>query len=492
MVTMRLRSLALPAAATALALAGLSAPAQAAPEPDELTVGILVPEQITVIEGKSKTIRAQVLNAGPAVAKDVVLKFDKVDPSLGLTLPASCDANGCAVGDIAAGARRTFSFAVAPTGTDLTSTFELSVGAFETKITVIRAKGGVDLELDPIEDMKLGRGAVANLPIMVRNTGSETVDGIGVVVLAESGLEALTSYRNCVVEDGDEELGLTAVICLFEQEFPAGTTFTVPETTPLRIKVAADAGGPYTYTAAVAAVGVNDEAAAALAKKSGGPTLRLQSVKSAADVTDGEAPDDINEEDNVAAFGVTVPKSAADVAAVGASFTGAIGDTKTVQVGARNFGPTGLVPGSIDLIPTVRVTTPTGIDLTEVDEMCAPGTGLDDFDFRDAGTVDGREYVCLLVGRLGKGDTELFSFTGTIAEGTHTAGSVVVDGGSQDTRKANDKAAIQVQLTAGGGGGGLAVTGAPAGWVALGGALLLLAGFAIFVVARRRRIVTTL
>jgi LPXTG-motif cell wall-anchored protein len=489
MVTMRLRSIALPAVATALALAGLTAPAHAEPSPAEPMVGVLVPEQVTVVEGKSKTIRAQVLNAGETAAKGVVLKFAGVDPSLGLTLPAGCDADGCAVGDLAPGARKTVSFTVAPTGTDLTSTFELSVAGFAQEVTVIRAKGGVDLELEPIADLKLGRGQSANLPIVVRNTGSETVDSIGVVLLAESGLEALTNYRNCIVEDETEILG--GVICLFEQEFPAGATFTVPEATPLRIRVAADAGGPYTYGGAVVAVGVNDEAAAALAKKSG-PTLRLQSVKSAGDVTDGEAPDDINVEDNLAAFGVTVPKSSADVAAVGASFTGAIGDTKTVQVGVRNLGPTGLVPGSVDWIPTVRVTTPTGIDLTEVDEACAPGTGLDDFDFRDAGTVDGRDYICLLLGRLGKGDAELFAFTGTIADAAHTAGSVVVDGGSQDTAKANDKAAIQVRLTAGGGGGGLPTTGAPAGWVALGGVLLLLAGFAIFVVARRRRIVTTL
>jgi hypothetical protein len=487
MVTMRLRSIALPAAATALALAGLAVPAQAAPEPDELMVGVLVPEQVTVIEGKSKTIRAQVVNVGETAAKGLVLKFAGADPSLGLSLPAGCDANGCAVGDLAPGARRTLSFTVTPTGTDLTSTFELSVGPFETEVTVVRAKGGVDLELEPIDDLKLGRGQSANVPIVVRNTGSEAVDSIGVVLLAESGLEALTKYSNCLVED--ESPLLTGVICLFEQEFPAGATFTVPDATPLQIRVAADAGGPHTYGAAVVAVGVNDETAAALAKKSG-PTLRLQSVKSAGDVTDGEATDDINAEDNLASFGVTVPKSSADVTAVGGAFAGAVGDTETVQVGVRNLGPTGLVPGSVEWIPTVRVTTPTGIKLTEVDEMCAPGTGLDDFDFRDVGTVDGREYICLLLGRLGKGDAELFAFTGTIVEGTHTAGSVVVDGGSQDSVRANDKAAIEVRLTAGGGGGGLAVTGAPAGWVALGGALLLLAGGAVFVLARRR-VVTT-
>jgi hypothetical protein len=490
MVTMRLRSIALPATATALALAGLAAPAQAAPEPIGPVVGVIVPEQVTVIEGKSKTVRAEVLNVGDAAAKGVVLKFAGVDPSLGLTLPAGCDANGCAVGDLAPGARRTLSFAVAPTGTDLTSTFELSVGAFETEVTVIRAKSGVDLELEPIEDMKLGRGATADLPIVVRNTGSDTVDSVGVVMLVESGLEALTKYRNCVVDD--ESPLLTGVICLFEQEFPAGATFTVPAETPLQVKVAADAGGPYKYTGAVAAVGVNDEAAAALATKKSGPTLRLQAVKSAGDVTDGEAPDDVNPEDNVAAFGVTVPKSSADVAAVGASFAGAVGDKKTVQVGVRNLGPTGLVPSTMKWIPTVRVTVPAGIELTKVDDSCAPGTGLDDLDILNLGTVDGRDYVCLLLRRLGKGDQELFTFAGTIAEGAHTAGSVVVDGGSQDTVAANDRAALTVRLTGGGGGGGLALTGAPAGWVALGGALLFLAGGAIFVAARRRRVVPTL
>lgn len=492
---MRLRSIALPAAAAALALAGLVPPAQAAPTAAEPMVGVLLPEQITVIEGKTKTVRAEVVNAGDATAKGVVVKFAGVDPALRLTLPAGCDASSCVVGDLAPEARRILTFTVAPTGAELTSTFEVSVGEFATEVTVVRAKAGVDLELAPIDDMKLGRGQSADVPVLVRNAGSEAVDAIGVLMIVETGLEALTRYRNC--ETVDEEIN--GVVCLFEQNFPAGAAFTVPDTTPLRVKVAADAGGPYAYSAAVVAVGVNETDTAALAGKTG-PVLRLQTLPSAADVTDGEAPEDINDEDNVAAFGVTVPKSAADSVAVGGSFAGAVGDTKTVQVGVRNLGPTAVIPGSPTWFPTVRVTVPTGVDLTRVDETCAAGTDLDGVDFADFGRVDGRDYICIVVDRLGKGDQALFAFTGKIADGPYTAGSVVADGGRQDTRATNDKAALTVQVTGAGagtdtggqgGGGGLAVTGAPAGWIALGGALLLVVGGVLLAVTRRQRVAGT-
>ena len=79
---MRLRPIALPAAIAALALGGLAAPAQAAPEDDEGPfVGVLIPEQIAVIDGKTKTVRADVLNIGPETVQDVVVSFTNVDPA---------------------------------------------------------------------------------------------------------------------------------------------------------------------------------------------------------------------------------------------------------------------------------------------------------------------------------------------------------------------------------------------------------------------------
>jgi LPXTG-motif cell wall-anchored protein len=497
---MRLRRLAVPAAAIGLAFAGLTAaPAQADPAPGTPLIGLVVAEQVTVIDGKTKTVRAEVVNAGRTMARGVVLTFGSaqhpVDADVELTLPGSCVQNSCAIGDLAPKARRTVSFTVKMTGDDLTSTFDVAVGGaagalgFESPVTLVRAKGGVDLEVDPISDLKLSRGQTGDVPVVVRNTGTEDVTGLAVLMISESGLQPLTRYRNCEV-DPDPELG--GVVCLFEQTFAAGTTFTLPESTPLQVKLAADAGGPYTYTAAVIAVGVTDEDVS-ITKKSG-PTLRLQATEDDEDEGEDET-DDINVDDNVAAFGVPVGKSAADSAAIGATFEGSVGESKTVRVGVRNLGPTGVIPWDMDWFPTVRVTVPTGIELTGVDESCVPGADADadadDFDFFDAGTVSGRDYTCFVMDRLGKNGTELFSFTGEITDGKHSAGSVVVDGGVQDGAPANDKAAFGVEVSgSAGGGGGLPVTGTPTGLVALAGGVLLIAGAGAIIVVRRRRIVT--
>ncbi|MEU8821487.1 LPXTG cell wall anchor domain-containing protein [Actinoplanes sp. NPDC048796] len=493
---MRLRSLAVPAALAAAALGGLAAPAQAAPSDDESFVDLYLPEQVSVIQGKTKTIKAELYNAGRGDAKGTVISFTDVDPSLGLTLPAGCDATSCKI-DLKAGKRGSLAITLKPTGDKLVSHFTASTGGFSSTVTVVRSTGGVDLEVDPIDDLKLNRGQAADVPIVVRNAGSETVDAIGLTLVAQPGLEALTSYRNCVTEVEGEKI--PGVLCFFQQKFTPGTTFTVPSATPVKIKLRTDAGGPYTYSAAVSAVGVKGSVAGALTAGTG-PVLTLEARRKAAVGVpdDSQVPDDLNEDDNIAVFGVEAGKSAADSAAVGGAFTGAIGDTTTVKVGLRNLGPTSIVPAAVEWYQTIRVTVPTGLKLTEVDEACFPGDGIPAGPDGIEGDshISGRVYTCL-PDSVEKGQQALFTFTGVITEEKVTAGSVTVDGGPQDGNAKNNTAALTLKLTGGGQGGGddgpsLPVTGAPTGWVALGGALLLLAGGAVAYFFRRRRIVTTI
>ncbi|MBM2617960.1 LPXTG cell wall anchor domain-containing protein [Actinoplanes sp. LDG1-06] len=486
-----MRRLALPAAVAALVLGGLAAPAQAAPEPDEALVGVVLPEQVAVIAGQTKTVRAEVFNAGRTTARNVRVDFGGVDPALALTLPAGCDATSCPVGDLAPASSKVLTLKIGVTGDKLASTFTVTTGAFETEVTVVRSAGGVDLEIEPIPGLKLGRGQSATLPITVHNTGTEPVDSVGLVVLGEAGLTALGAYRNCLsLDDIEEDLDSGAgVICKFDEEFAPGSTFTVPGSDPLKIKVDRDAGGPYTYSAAVMAVGVNDADAALLARKKTGKVLTLNALRTTSDITDGDAPEDINEDDNVALFGVAVGKSVADLAAVGAT---AEGDRVTLNVGLRNNGPTTLIPGNDDFtwFPSVQVTLPAALELTDVDINCLPGADATEWDFEGAGTVDGLVYTCFPEMGAAVGETVEFEFGGT-ATG-RGEGSVVVDGGVQDTNATNNRAAIIVTSDGGGQGGGLPVTGAPVGWVTLGGALLLIAGAVAAFVFRRRRVVTTL
>ncbi|WP_250029227.1 LPXTG cell wall anchor domain-containing protein [Paractinoplanes maris] len=489
---MRLRPIALPAALAALALGVLAAPAQAAPEDEEPMVGVIVPEQIAVIAGQTKTVRAEVVNFGPEAVKDVVVSFANVDPALKLALPAGCDATSCPVGDIAADGRKILSFTIGSPGDKLVSAFEVGVGAFTSEVSVVRSEGGIDLELEPIDDLKIGRGQSAAVPITVHNAGSETVGTVGMVVMSEPSLTPLGDYRNCLpLDEVEQDADLSGLVCLFDEEFAPGATFRLPADSPIKIRVNKDAGGPFTYVAAAVAIGLNDEDAALLARQKSGKTLSLDAVSKASGFLD-EEPDDLNLEDNIALFGVSVGKSVADSAAVGATFSGAGGDTKTIKVGVRNLGPTSVIPVSEDFewFPSVRVTIPAGVELTEVDPFCMPDS---DGDFSKPGTIDGHKYVCVADLGLGAGKLATFAFTGKLTGDESAAGSVVVDGGAQDNNHKNDKAAITVALTdQGGEGGGLPVTGAPTGWVALGGALLLLAGGAAAYLFRRRRIVTTL
>ena len=495
--------LVLPLAVTGLALGGPGLPAQAAKPPTIPLVVVSAPEQVTVIQGTTKTVTLDVANLGTGDAEDVVVTFGSaklpVAKDLGFTAPAGCTATACTIGHLAAGAKRAYRFTLHPAAStsSLGSTFAIVPGyrndtfAFDTEVTVLRAKDGVDLEIDRVPDLKLAPGQSATVPVMVRNTGSKDVDGVAVALGGFSGLTPLTKYRNCKVEDDEDISGL---VCVFDQKLAAGGTFTVADADALKIRVAPDAAGPFDYPAYVAAVGLDENFTNPYESKlaaASGPTLRLQPAPKALDA--GE-PDDINLDDNAAEFTVSVPTTAADSAAVGGVFAGTTGDTKTAKVGVRNAGPTNVVPGSRTWLPNVRVTVPGGIDLTDVDEDCVPGTSLTDLDLESAGGPGTRNFVCLLFAGLDVGTQHWFTFTGTIKDTAHPAGTVIADGGVQDTHHQNDKAAFTVKATAApggaGGGGTLPITGTPTGLIAGGGATLLLLGGAAFYLNRRRRIVT--
>ncbi|WP_328464396.1 hypothetical protein OHA21_40660 [Actinoplanes sp. NBC_00393] len=487
------RRLAVPAVAGSLAFAGLATPAQAEeiPEFDVPLVGILSPETVTVINGQSKTVKFDLFNIGGGAAKNVVLDFGTVAPDMGLTAPAGCTGTVCALGDFKPGEQRTIKFTLKPSGAAPAKVLNLSttvdgVESDAVSITVVRTdKGGADLEMGDIKDLKLGLGGSADVPVVIANTGNEPVEHLGVMVIPVfGGIRADLNYRNCVT---DAEFG--GLLCVFDEPLAGGGTFTLPEKTPLRVSVPKDTGGPFDYPVFVAAVGLTDKYVAefaTLTKGTKGAELKLETLAKASAEEEPEAVEDLNPDDNITDFSVSVPKTSADSAAVGGTFRGAIGDTSTVKVGVRNLGPTATVPPMADEIPYVHVRLPRGVELTDLDERCLAGTSPDDVSFAEGG----RDFICLDFQGLGKGRTSLFSFTVEITEGEHDSGRVTVDGGVQDSKSGNDKAALDVELTGGGSGGGLPITGAPAGLVAGGGAALLIAGFLAYRMARRRRIVT--
>jgi hypothetical protein len=504
---MRLHSflgrLALPVALIGLTTIGASAPAQA--EPTFPSFGPLVAiafldDQVTVINGRTKSVTVDYENIGDVDAHDVVVGFDtgasKLDPSFGFTAPGGCESGTCVIGDIPAGSKvsRTFSFKpTAPGSLSIVDRLGLTVSndggpTDSDELTIVRAAGGVDIEVNKIDDIKLAPGRTATVPVVIRNAGTDTVNEISVALIGEEYLSYPEKYSNCETEEG-------ALICVFEQELAPGKVFTLSAETPLKVKVAAGAPGPASYVSAVAAVGVTDQDLDLLAaRKSSGTKLALVSTSSKRSIAAAEDIDiediDLNFADNIATFDVKVSKNPADSVALGATFSGAVGDTRTVKVGVRNDGPAATVPATASWIYSAEVKLPAGVTATEVDEDCLPlVNGELDID-QEFGQAQGRDYLCLLEGNLAQGKSAHWSFTAKITDDSTAAGSVTVYSGAQESKASNNTAKIGVELTAGGSGGGLPVTGAPAGMVAGGGALLLAGGAVAFVLARRRRIVT--
>ncbi|MFI1990554.1 hypothetical protein [Actinoplanes sp. NPDC020271] len=485
-----LRRLALPPLAAGLAVAGLALPARADSITDFPLLVLDLTETITVVDGQSKTVAFSVDNLGGGTAQNTIVRFGSVPAGLGFVPPTGCTVTECKLDKLAAGAKQSYTFTVKPdTTVPLTSSFEVTlVTGFEEldgiQVQVVRTtKAGADLEIGAIKDLKVGRGKSANLPpVAIRNTGSAPSKTLGLFLGAQDGVAPdMDRYRNCEL-DTDEG----GVICVLDQTLAPGQSASVDPATPLAFKVGKDTPGPASYYAGVAALGLTDKYVAAFAKRNAGKTgdkLALKSTSSAASLTDGDVDDDLNPDDNVASFKVTAPMAAADGKAVGGVFSGAAGDRVTVKVGTQNLGPFATVPLNFTSLQYVHVQLPTGITLTKPDELCLPGTSPDDIDL--AGTLASRDWVCLVLGQLHKGDQSLFAFTASIGDGSHDAGFVQTAGSVQDTVSGNNRAALTVEAQ-----DSLPLTGPSAGLLAGGGALLLAAGLFALRMARRRRIIT--
>lgn len=184
----------------------------------------------------------------------------------------------------------------------------------------------------------------------------------------------------------------------------------------------------------------------------------------------------------------------ADQAAVGATVTGPVGSTVSVNVGARALGPARVT--FRDGFVTTRVKLPPGTTVVRTPQACIPA-GLADF-VCVTPTIDAHQTFTWDFGlRL---DT-VGQATGTVTVETDTFGKATLD-----TNEENDTAFITVTTvaapsssatggggaTGGAGGGGgagdsLPVTGADIAVTAGAGAALIALGVGSYLMARRRR-----
>ncbi|MEU8607140.1 hypothetical protein AB0C29_03945 [Actinoplanes sp. NPDC048791] len=497
--------LALPLAMIGLTAVGAATPARAEAAAEQPTIEISAPERVVTTSGATKTVPFEVVNAGETAATGLTLDFaltgTAIDPRLGFKPGPGCTATGCTIGDLAPGARKAFSLTVTPTAALPTTGAAIGLvvhdagGAWKesTTVTVVREAAGVDLETARIPDIELAAGKSAVLPISVRNNGDKAAEGVALALAGPRYISYPNNYSNCVkVKD------LPGVVCVFDLTLAPGSTFGMSPTTPLTVAADVAAPGPASYTAGVAALGLDDDEAglAAATKAARKPGAKLQLVPAARSLAAGQR--ELNEWDNATSFQVKVPLNPADSLAIGDNFEGKIGDTRTVKVGFRNDGPATVLGRTTSWIHAAKVRIPSGLALTKVDKHCVPN-GDGDPSWDQPGQVSGHDYLCVASKPLAKGEQQLFSFTAKIEDGENEdEGSITVDGGVQDQKTTNNVAKIEVKLTTGGSGsgsggsgggsgGGLPITGAPAGRIAGAGMLLVLTGAMALVLTRRRR-----
>lgn len=488
--------------AAANALAAASASLSVAQEPLVVTT-----------YNKNKSFKIQVKNAqdAKAEARDVVVTIDISGANADSVVTKrpgaadGCAAAGavltCKVDRLAAGATRDYAFeasgrkgaAPALIKVSAAASNAPSVGPGETRVSVVSSTDA-DVVVAPIKKLNLQPGASANLPIEVRNEGNKAANGVELLVAVEKYLELPTRYSNCRF---DEKSGYLA--CLFDIVIQPGQRFRLQDSTPLPVRVATDAPGPASYAGVVGAAAIDDEMLAAA--KASDPSKKVHLV-----AVEGPAAAELNAYDNFARFVVEVPRTVADTEAVGATIVGAIGETKSIKVGARNKGPADVLPASEEFALVTGVALPEGLEVIDVDDNCVPFVN-DEPQFDKRSQAVGHVYVCWTEeGNLDAGASLLFNFDVKIVKADSGRGAVFVDGGEQDPNEGNNEAFIDVKVrgagagnggngNGGGSGGsngeGLPVTGSPVAMMAGVGGVLLVGGVAAFFMTRRRKAVTT-
>lgn len=190
----------------------------------------------------------------------------------------------------------------------------------------------------------------------------------------------------------------------------------------------------------------------------------------------------------------------ADVAAVGATVTGAVGAIVNTTVGYTNNGPARAGdPGQQGLVVVTRVTLPAGVTAVSVPKSCVDPTD----EQWHPGKPGARLYECSALGGVARGERMGFEFGLRIDRAGSQTGGVALQtrsgsGPIADLNPANDTAKIVINPGNGGGngngnggngggdGGSLPITGASTGLIAGLGALLVVIGMGGYLLARRR------
>jgi hypothetical protein len=272
-------------------------------------------------------------------------------------------------------------------------------------------------------------------PLTVTNFGNRAVKGIRVTVEFSRPLTP-TPYANCRYgfRTTFPERG-TVAVCDFSQRIDPGAVFKLSRGFGARVTEAAVDHQVIEYTIApLAAAGLPD--GVVLAGR-GGPRLPLVKVTSAPLRAKLSSAADVDPANDSSYWGFEVD-NLSDVAAVGATVSGTVGETVQVDVGSRNVG------GAIDFTRAgtsaarFRFQLPGGTEAATVPADCS----LDD---EEPATT----YVCRLPSLyFDRGATFLRTFGLRVTGPSYDAGVVHadIDGPAADEDFSNDRAEVNLTV----------------------------------------------
>lgn len=421
-------------------------------------------------------------------------------------------------------------------GGTLRTTFASTSIASIRQDSRVRVAEKVDLTAGPALSVSAAPGGSFDAPLVVSNTGDKLIVGAVIRFDHDRALVPAARHRNCLY------IGDALQSCRFDQTLDPGATYTAAASLQVRADTRAPGrafGSRSWHTIA------QQEDFEAFLKAQGidpgtpgdGPDLAVIKQRSRL-VLDRPTQSDPNTEDNYHSVHVTVTgTNGVDLAAAGATVTGATGAVVDLPVGARNVGKATLDLTRPDTpAAATTIVVPPKTTVTAAPAECYPFVdGRVNLD--KPGAAGAASYRCYSDPVMAAGAAELHAFKLRLDAVTESStGSVAVnepctcDYFKDDIDTSNNKAAITVTVTAaptgtptsaGPGGGGnsdgdgagtgaggdgpggdaggevpgenagnggpLPLTGPAAMGIAGGGLLLLVLGAGGVLLARRRR-----
>ncbi|MCM0677262.1 LPXTG cell wall anchor domain-containing protein [Micromonospora phytophila] len=370
-------------------------------------------------------------------------------------------------------------------------------GQTATRTITVTVAEGVDLQSVPEASFDAEPGATVGLVgTEVHNAGPETARGV-VLRLQQDYLSPYAgNFSNCrFIEE------VQSAICTIDTELKPGKTYRLSEKLPVKVDQTARTGSSlFNYvdwwTEDDWKV-VTDDPDFPLPPGTPGTGEKLELVEVPA-ARQGAPQTDVDPWNSFTAVKLTVlGDNTADLAAVGGTATGKVGDEVKVSAGFENLGPATIETWRLEG-PLLEVNIPKGTTAVGVSEECAPMIEDQPWDpWQNAGEPGARRYGCLTWGDVAKGDKGSYEFTLKIDELAGETSGLVETVLAGDKNVANNKASLTVKFGnattpgnpggGGGDGGSLPITGENSGLFAGVGGLLLVAGAAGYLVAKRRR-----